>query len=94
MLTIYGVTSHILRNPYLNGKQVANNKRLINQEFHLSKERIFDELLSPSLTLVDGSGTTKESKMSHPSRISTDFDLQQVLFHYKLLSIIISSSGV
>ena len=27
-LTIYGVTSHIPRNPYLNGKQVSNNKRL------------------------------------------------------------------
>ena len=27
-LTIYGVTSHILRNPYLNGKQVSNSKRL------------------------------------------------------------------
>ena len=27
-LTIYGVTSHIPRNPYLNSKQVSNNKRL------------------------------------------------------------------
>ena len=27
-LTIYGLTSHIPRNPYLNGKQVSNNKRL------------------------------------------------------------------
>ena len=36
-LTIYGVTSHIPRNPYLNGKQVFNNKRL-NQPtiIHLS----------------------------------------------------------
>ena len=27
-LTIYGVTSYIPRNPYLNGKQVSNNERL------------------------------------------------------------------
>ena len=27
-LTIYGVISHILRNPYLKGKQVSNTKHL------------------------------------------------------------------
>ena len=40
---------------------------------------------------VDGGGTAKESKTSDPSRMSTT---QQVLFHYTLLSIIISSTGV
>ena len=47
---LYGVISHILQNPYQNGKLVSNNKRL-NQPtiIHLSN---FDELLSPSLTPV------------------------------------------
>ena len=90
-LTIYGVTSHIPRNPYLNGRQVSNNKR--QQLFTSGTGKSFDELLSPSWVTHynrDYVGVAPlKCKTSDPPRISIDFHLQEVLFHYNLLSIIV-----